>query len=64
MNNMEDLKINRNLDESQRLGEYMLGGKVYSLYQTNTEMILTENGDITSIYLIATIEMWKILFVF
>ena len=64
MNNMEDLKINRNLDESQRLGEYMLGGKVYSLYQTNTEMILTENGDITRIYLIATIEMWKILFVF
>lgn len=64
MNNMEDLKINRNLDESQRVGEYMLGGKVYSLYQTNKEMILTENGDTTRIYLITTIEMWKTLFVF
>lgn len=51
---VEPLAVNRVLNEETRVQEVVLGGVVYSLHQTNREVLVTSTDDYSKIYQITS----------
>lgn len=58
---MQDLPIKRDLSEAYRLGEIHIAGTFCSVYQTLTEVIVTDGYDPTRIYQITSRESYHAL---
>lgn len=58
---IQDLSIKRDLDEAYRLGETHIAGTFCSVYQTPTEIIVTDGYDPTRIYQITSREFYQAL---
>lgn len=58
---MQDLPIKRELSEAYRLGETHIAGMFCSVYQTPTEIIVTDGYDPTKIYQITSREFYYAL---
>ena len=58
---MQDLPIKRDLTEAYRLGEIHIAGTFCSVYQTPTEVIVTDGYDPTKIYQITSREFYHAL---
>lgn len=58
---MQDLPIKRDLSEAYRLGETHIAGTFCSVYQTPTEIIVTDGYDPTKIYQITSREFYYAL---
>lgn len=59
---MQNLAINRCLDEDTRLQEIVINGRVYSLHKSRSgEIVVTDTFDYSKIYAIYSLEFWKSL---
>ena len=58
---MQELPIKRNLDESHRVVDIRIAGVLCSVYQTRTEVIVTDAYDSTRIYQITSSEFYHAL---
>jgi hypothetical protein len=58
---MQDLPIKRDLSEAHRLGEIHIAGVFCSVYQTPTEVVVTDGYDNTKIYQITSSEFYHAL---
>lgn len=58
---MQELLIKRDLSKAYRLGETHIAGTFCSVYQTSTEIIVTDGYDATKIYQITSREFYHAL---
>jgi len=58
---MQDLPIKRDLSEAHRLGGIHIAGVFCSVYQTPTEVVVTDGYDNTKIYQITSSEFYHAL---
>jgi len=55
---VQELPIKRDLSEAYRMGEIHIAGTFCSVYQTPTEVIVTDGYDSTKIYQITSREFY------